>query len=757
MTSGSSPRARLQIANLADQETVYQRCLLVIGACHDYVDAEDFVAVRARDGFGRPANQQNWPAANGSFKCLVMLQPGPNKIDFELHHRGDVCGSQRLIVNYQPLLQLPPLHLAIMVAKDSPLIMDCPPAKRGAISSAHSSLDAAIVKLRMAAYMWQALLAEDLRLRNLGRRSFRLDEEWGLDTTTASSLQCDPSVAKMDAVAKVHVIRSEKTVAELRDVEVAQQNHRARRRDDLYKYFEQALAAHGSPFISTSRPVVAGMILDTHYSIDQSLILAHAAIGRHTQNGLSLGITGSHTAYAWPRFMEEIPSCLLDLTLTGDAVANDRGQCSNMQGACSFGQAGMLEEVQRAFGASDVPGVKNTTYAKAWTHAFLSCKNGPKEDIAPSLGWGLQGALQAIMTAPHFRLPGDSQLTPTQLASDVEVRCVLNDDDEPCLEVTCLAGLARVRFTNLHNPSRTVKEIDFCSKPAGDTSNTINVGPTKYLLSTAEIEREFERSETVGIEALSMHGRLRSIRNLWQLLADTPFIRVPGTTLVLSKRSVKAAAIERDETSRSWWQWALLLKRRHREGGGSRLAFANRIDLRIGATMDGAVVHYSDGSRCNCGVATQDHYGGHQHEDRTLTEAEVFGITRVSVNKGSRHGWGSLDGCRITHENGEAWGVLNNRGNDQNGVQHLVCAADERIIGFYGRSAVESGFTFEFGIITAPRSVVDSEEGLPREVFTMPELMNTNGGQETVQDPGTDNGSDSDSDSEMADEDADDN
>ncbi|KAI1498599.1 putative peptidase family-domain-containing protein [Biscogniauxia marginata] len=750
MASESSPRARLQVTNLTDQETVYHRCLLATGTCHDYLDAEDFVAVKARDGFGRPAVQQNWPVANGSFKCLLMLQPGPNRVDFELYHKGNFCGSQRLVVQYQPLLQLPPLHLAIMVAKDSPLLMDCPPTKRGAISSAHSSLDAAIVKLRMAAYMWQALVAEDLQLRGLGRRSFRLDEEWGPDTTTASSLQRDPSAAKMDAVAKVHVIRSEKTVAELRDADVAQQNHRGRGRDDLYKYFEQSLAAHGSPFIGTARPVVAGMILDTHYSIDQSLILGHAAIGRHNRSGLSLGIFGSHTAYAWPRFMEEIPSCLLDLAPTGDAVANDRGQCSNMQSACCLGQGGMLEEVQRAFGASDITGGKSGGYAKSWSSTFLSHRNSTSQALS-SIGWGLQGALQ-VATTDHFRLPGDARLTPAQLASDVSVRCVLNENDAPCLEVTCLAGLARVRFTS--DADKVVKEVDFCSKKSGSLDNSINVGPTKYLLSTEELEREFDRSEHIGVEALGMHGKLHSVRSLWLLLADTPFIKVPGTSLVLSKRSVKSAQLERaGAADRPWWQWALLLKRRHRDSG-SRLAFANRIDLRVGATMDGAVVHYSDGTRCNCGVATQAHYGGHQHEDRALAEDEVFAIARVSVNTGSsRRSWGSLDGCRITLENGDAWGAIN--GGAGHAVQDLVCAADERIIGFYGRSDTGSGFTFEFGIITAPASVVDSDEGLPREVYDMPELMNTDGGQAQASNghPASDGG---DSDSEMADEDDDD-
>ena len=77
---------------------------------------------------------------------------------------------------YEPLLQTPPLHLAIMVAKDSPLLVDCPPAKFGAFSTAHSSLDAAVAKFRTTALMWQAQTAEDMRMKSLGRRSFRLEE-----------------------------------------------------------------------------------------------------------------------------------------------------------------------------------------------------------------------------------------------------------------------------------------------------------------------------------------------------------------------------------------------------------------------------------------------------------------------------------------------------------------------------------------------------------------------------------------------------
>jgi hypothetical protein len=198
-------------------------------------------------------------------------------------------------VGYVPLLQNPPHHLANMVAKDSPLMIDCPPHKGGGMSSAHSDLDAAIAKLRMTAYMWQAMTAEDLRSKDLGRRTFRLDEEWTADTVSRDflnarlidRLDCEGA---MRSTARVHVVRSEKTVKELRDANVAQQNPSAQKDGALFDYFQQALQQAGGPFVAGACPVVAGLILDSHYDVSQKLIVGHAALGCHKPEGLSLGM-----------------------------------------------------------------------------------------------------------------------------------------------------------------------------------------------------------------------------------------------------------------------------------------------------------------------------------------------------------------------------------------------------------------------------------------------------------------------------------
>ncbi|KAK4147361.1 putative peptidase family-domain-containing protein [Dichotomopilus funicola] len=348
----------IQLDNFAtgpDEVTeVYQRCILVSGTCSTTSSLEQdegSVVVNVSDDGGQPLfSEQRWPMCQGNFKALVLLSPGPNKITVTTKDSDSI----ELSVRYVPLLQTPPLYLAIMIAKDSPLLIDCPPAKFGGLSSAHSSLAAAIAKFRITAYMWQALTAEDLRAKGLGRRAFRLEEEWTTDTLTQPSLHNPQATG---SVPKIHLVRTDKTVSELRDANLAQQNPRANRADELHTIFEQALLAHGAPFTTHTRPIVAGLILDSHYAVPAGgagpnksqqtstpYILAHAALGAHHPSGLSLGIFGSHLTYSWPRYLEEIPSCLLDATPPGDTVGNDNGECTSMARACAVGQGAFLHE-----------------------------------------------------------------------------------------------------------------------------------------------------------------------------------------------------------------------------------------------------------------------------------------------------------------------------------------------------------------------------------------------------------------------------
>ncbi|KAK2591523.1 hypothetical protein QQS21_010773 [Conoideocrella luteorostrata] len=105
------------------------------------------------------------------------------------------------------------------------------------------------------------------------------------------------------------------------DNQLAQQNPSASRSNELHDIFSEALLAHGAPFAAEARPVVAGMILDSHYNAKEKATLAHAALRAHDPKGLSLGMFGSHLTYSWPRFMEEVTDCLLDIRPPGDRTA----------------------------------------------------------------------------------------------------------------------------------------------------------------------------------------------------------------------------------------------------------------------------------------------------------------------------------------------------------------------------------------------------------------------------------------------------
>ncbi|KAJ5168530.1 uncharacterized protein N7482_004124 [Penicillium canariense] len=710
-----------KITNLDDGEEVHQSCLVVHGECQalDYAET-NFVSVSSSDMLHPSPTAQHWPLNKGQWTALVMLSPGLNKLAFKLNHAGGTSDSLEITVNYLPLLQLPPLHLAILVAKDSPLLIDCPPAKYGSISTAHSGIDAAISKLRMSAYMWQALTAEDFRQKGLGRRSFRLEEEWAPNTTTQRAHQYVPEESsQMGTVAKVHIIRSEKTVAELRDADIAQQNPDGRDRNALHKYFEEALIKYGAPFESRCRPVVAGMILDAHYSTEQSMITAHAALGCHKRDGVSLGIFGSHLAYSWPRFLEEVPSCLTDMTPPGDTVGNDNGECETMRGACFVGQGAFLHEVGHAFGADHTTGIMARGYSKSWAMNFVELEADDSRKNESK--WDLQDTLK-FKLLPHFALPGDHPVTKEFKQANVRVEVSIGrndeldpDDKNEGLRVCCAAGLAQVKIQSGENDP-TIH--DFM-----DDSNSSPC--TEFQIFN--IREKFDQSQALKITAIGMNGKQRIVSDFWAMLKDLPYVLLPGSDLILHKKSVRSPHLESVDNDDHFIKWAMLL---HHRGKDGQLYRATSIDLRVGCTMDGAVVYYADGQHANCGPAHDRHsgepheFGGHESERRDIPAGET--ITQVKICTESS-GWGSLAGIRMTLSNGDEWGYLNNGYDDNNkdrdnesseAVVTLKPEEGEVIVGFYGTSDRDSGFTQEFGILTAPKGVE-----LPESIYDNLELL----------------------------------
>ncbi|RUP47294.1 hypothetical protein BC936DRAFT_145892, partial [Jimgerdemannia flammicorona] len=316
------------LTNLADGETVTQRVLLVHGRAGP-LRGETTITV-----YSPEFPNISWPVVDSYFKALVHLQPGPNAITFAYRMPGYPPDAPPFVtvvkVAYVPLLQNPPLYLAILVAADSQLTFDVPPEKKD-----ENTIEVASRKLRMAGYMWQAFCAEQMYRNGFGRRTFRLSESWQPDTLSRSD---PPTVLRHTA--QIYLIRTSRTLAELRDPSIAQQNpDRDESKPGLFAFFLDALRDHGAPF---NRPChVAGLVLDTMWDPEIKLIRGHAALGGGAGH-IALGIFGSHSLHAWPAAFEDVQGCLTDATKTDTKfVADDAGESGEWWKAANIGMGAM--------------------------------------------------------------------------------------------------------------------------------------------------------------------------------------------------------------------------------------------------------------------------------------------------------------------------------------------------------------------------------------------------------------------------------
>ena len=144
------------------------------------------------------------------FKALAHLLPGPNILRLTFVPPPQISQARfttRITLHCLPLLQNPPLHLAIVLPQDSEGFFEAP-------SDRSNGLDEAVKKLRLAAYLWQAYTAEQLFRNfpgspgNIGsaRRSFRLEDEWMNDTLSLQETDVRRNTAK------VHIVRSPLTI-----------------------------------------------------------------------------------------------------------------------------------------------------------------------------------------------------------------------------------------------------------------------------------------------------------------------------------------------------------------------------------------------------------------------------------------------------------------------------------------------------------------------------------------------------------------
>lgn len=291
----------------------------------------------------------SWPICDSHFKALIHLNPGPNRLRFDCtssklstNNSSIPAHSSWMNINFLPLTNSPPLQLAILLGKDSPGTFDAVPER---VRREGNGQAMAIRKFRMAAYLWQAFTGEQMNRNGFGRRCFRLEEEW----QTGSLTRRDLEMSQMRNEAKIHIIRSKKTVKELRDLNRIQQNQKTPNQNDLFSIAMEAVRGYFKP-LEGQKLYISVLLLDAHWDARLKTITGHAALGG-SAGDIQLAIFGSQALQSYPASIEEVVPAFSDCTRTDtDFVANDGNESGSNWEAANMGIGGHLHEIGHLFG-----------------------------------------------------------------------------------------------------------------------------------------------------------------------------------------------------------------------------------------------------------------------------------------------------------------------------------------------------------------------------------------------------------------------
>lgn len=444
----------------------------------------------------------SWPVTASHFKALIHLVPGPNRLRCDFLSPNLSTGSIHpsthsawICINYLPLVNTPPLHLVILLGKDSDGKFDAVPER---VKREGNGLETAIRKYRMAAYLWQAFTGEQMFRNNFGRRCFRFEEEWQSGTLSRR----DAANGQMRNEAKIHVVRTDKTVAELRDLDIAQQYGPATKKDELFKIAKEAVQKHFQ-LRPGQKQYASVMLLDSHWDKGSQTIRGHAALGSSGDN-LKMAIFGSHSLQSYPSCLEEVVEAFSDCTRTDtEFVGNDCGDAGTSWEAANIGIGAHLHEVGHVFGCPhQESGIMLRDYVRL-NRSFMvrepfSARTktpGPRICLPPDeCGWHRLDALR-FRFHPCFRLPGDP---PTTSDDSVQVWPVENGK----ILFTAASGVA---FLELYSEKDNVCRSFMEYLNSESSSNGL---PKQITVTEGELRQrlfggEKEKRKKVNVEVFS--------------------------------------------------------------------------------------------------------------------------------------------------------------------------------------------------------------------------------------------------------------
>ncbi|PHH87472.1 hypothetical protein CDD83_8839 [Cordyceps sp. RAO-2017] len=224
----------------------------------------------------------------------------------------------------------------------------------------------------------------------------------------------------MRSEARVHVIRCEKTVAELRDLNRAQQNQQATDKDGLFGIVADSVRKYLNP-LPGQKNYVSVLLLDSQWDANAKTIRGHAALGGNSGD-LQLAIFGSHCLQSYPACFEEVVPAFVDCTPTDtNWVANDCNDAGSSWEAANIGIGAHLHETGHLFGCPHQETgimlrdyvVLNRTFVPREAYSTRTKSKGGLALPADECGWHRLDALR-FRAHPAFRLPSDPPLSPDE-------------------------------------------------------------------------------------------------------------------------------------------------------------------------------------------------------------------------------------------------------------------------------------------------------------------------------------------------------
>jgi len=487
-----------------------------------------------------------WPVTASHFKALVHLVPGPNRLRFDFISPKLSTGSIHpaihsawICINYLPLVNTPPLQLVVLLGKDSDGTYDAVPERT---EREGNGLEMAIRKYRMAAYLWQAFTGEQMFRNNFGRRCFRFEEEW----QSGSLSRRDLTQAQMRNEAKIHVVRSEKTVAELRDLNVAQQNDKAEKKDELFNIAKDAVRNHFQPKPG-QKQYVSVLLLDSHWDTESQMITGHAALGS-ADDDIKMAIFGSHCLQSYPSCLEEVVNAFTDCTRTDtNYVANDCGDAGSNWEAANLGIGAHLHEVGHLFGCPhQESGVMLRDYVQL-NRTFLTREPFSTRTKTQGLkiclpndecGWHRLDALR-FRFHPSFKLPSDASPN-----SDDSVQVWPVESGK--ILFTASSGIA---FMELYAEGDT-----FCHKFIEylNTESSPNGLPRQVTVTETELRQRVygtEKEKKKNIKVVVVSGSMGSytVENIGDLKSKNSLVKLPKSQSGFKSGRLGHSAMEGSE------------------------------------------------------------------------------------------------------------------------------------------------------------------------------------------------------------------